>query len=80
MAVALVVFGPKGLAEAVRGMGAMLRSLTPTLRELADVSTDLKSTMEQEIGLDEIKQDIQSALDPITKPTSSITPSLTVHE
>jgi len=62
--VALVVFGPKGLAEAAKSMGKILRSFTPTIRELAEVSTDLKSTFEQEIGLDEIQRDLRDAVDP----------------
>ena len=76
---ALVVFGPKGLAEAARGVGAMIRSLTHTIRELADVSTDLKTTLDREIGLDEIRQDIRSAIDPVRTTTASTGPSTTVH-
>lgn len=68
--VALVVFGPKGLAEAARSIGKTLRSFTPTIRELAEVSTDLKSTFEQEIGLNEIQQDLKDAVNPsiLTQP------------
>lgn len=57
--VALVVFGPKGLAEAAKSLGKAARSLQPTIRELAAVSSDLKNTIEDEIGLDEIKRDFQ---------------------
>ena len=38
--VALLVFGPKGLAEAVKAVGATLRAFQPTIRELASVSSD----------------------------------------
>ena len=76
---ALVVFGPIGLAEAARGVGAVLPSLTPTIRELADVSTDLKTTLDREIGLNEIRQDIRSAIDPVRTTTASTGPSTTVH-
>ena len=62
--VALVVFGPKGLAEAARSFGQMLRSFKPTIRELAEVSTDIKSTLKQEIGLDEFQRDLRSVVDP----------------
>ncbi|KAJ4907526.1 hypothetical protein Rs2_11184 [Raphanus sativus] len=52
--VALLVFGPKGLAEVARTLGTTLRTFQPTIRELQDVSRDFKSTLEREIGLDEI--------------------------
>ncbi|CAN6842665.1 unnamed protein product [Brassica oleracea] len=52
--VALLVFGPKGLAEVARTLGKTLRTFQPTIRELQDVSRDFKSTLEREIGLDEI--------------------------
>ncbi|KAF8113509.1 hypothetical protein N665_0049s0025 [Sinapis alba] len=52
--VALLVFGPKGLAEVARTLGKTLRTFQPTIRELQDVSRDFKSTLEHEIGLDEI--------------------------
>ncbi|XVE58497.1 hypothetical protein DITRI_Ditri04bG0174200 [Diplodiscus trichospermus] len=52
--VALLVFGPKGLAEVARNLGKTLRAFQPTIRELQDVSREFKSTLEREIGLDEI--------------------------
>ena len=83
--VALVVFGPKGLAEvycstcssasntryhqtmlpckvmrftqAAKSLGSSLRGFAPTIRELAGVSNELKQTLEQEIGLDEIRRE-----------------------
>ncbi|XP_016508586.1 sec-independent protein translocase protein TATB, chloroplastic isoform X5 [Nicotiana tabacum] len=53
--VALLVFGPKGLAEVARNLGKTLREFQPTIRELQEVSRDFKSTLEREIGLDDIK-------------------------
>lgn len=53
-AVALLVFGPQGLAQAAKALGATLKSLAPTIRELQDVSTDFRSTLEKEIGLEDI--------------------------
>ncbi len=53
--VALLVFGPKGLADAARGLGKTLRSFQPTIKELKEVSEEFKSTLEDEIGLDELK-------------------------
>ncbi|KAG0474657.1 hypothetical protein HPP92_014343 [Vanilla planifolia] len=52
--VALLVFGPKGLAEVARNLGKTLRSFQPTIRELQEVSRDFKDTFEREIGLDEV--------------------------
>ncbi|OMO68400.1 Twin-arginine translocation protein TatA/B/E [Corchorus capsularis] len=58
--VALLVFGPKGLAEVARTLGKTLRTFQPTIRELQDVSREFKSTLEREIGLDEISSSTQS--------------------
>lgn len=38
-------------------MGTSLRGFAPTIRELAGVSNELKQTLEQEIGLDEIRRE-----------------------
>lgn len=57
--VALLVFGPKGLAEVARNLGKTLREFQPTIRELQDVSREFKSTLEREIGLDEVQNPIQ---------------------
>ena len=58
--VALLVFGPKGLADAAKGLGKTLRTFQPTIQELKEVSEEFKSTLEDEIGLDEFKSSIQS--------------------
>uniref|UniRef100_A0A0E0DVD0 Sec-independent protein translocase protein TATB, chloroplastic n=2 Tax=Oryza meridionalis TaxID=40149 RepID=A0A0E0DVD0_9ORYZ len=52
--VALLVFGPKGVAEVARNLGKTLRAFQPTIRELQDVSREFRSTLEREIGLDEV--------------------------
>ncbi|WVZ85395.1 hypothetical protein U9M48_032331 [Paspalum notatum var. saurae] len=52
--VALLVFGPKGLAEVARNLGKTLRAFQPTIRELQDVSREFRSTLEREIGIDEV--------------------------
>lgn len=59
--VALLVFGPKGLAEVARNLGKTLRAFQPTIRELQDVSREFKSSLEREIGLDEIPNPSQGA-------------------
>lgn len=58
--VALLVFGPKGLAEVARNLGKTLRAFQPTIRELQDVSREFKSTLEREIGLDDIQASNQN--------------------
>ncbi|KAL9270057.1 Sec-independent protein translocase protein TATB, chloroplastic-like protein [Drosera capensis] len=52
--VALLVFGPKGLAEVARNLGKTLRAFQPTIRELQEVSREFKSSLEREIGLDDV--------------------------
>ncbi|XP_023552416.1 sec-independent protein translocase protein TATB, chloroplastic-like isoform X4 [Cucurbita pepo subsp. pepo] len=59
--VALLVFGPKGLAEVARTLGKTLRTFQPTIRELQDVSREFKTTLEREIGLDEISSPVESS-------------------
>ncbi|KAF5177880.1 Sec-independent protein translocase protein tatb protein [Thalictrum thalictroides] len=58
--VALLVFGPKGLAEVARNLGKTLRAFQPTIRELQDVSREFKNTLEKEIGLDDISPSAQN--------------------
>ncbi|KDP22247.1 hypothetical protein JCGZ_26078 [Jatropha curcas] len=58
--VALLVFGPKGLAEVARNLGKTLRAFQPTIRELQEVSREFKSSLEREIGLDEISSQPQN--------------------
>ncbi|QDZ25715.1 TatB-like sec-independent protein translocon protein [Chloropicon primus] len=53
--VALLVFGPKGLADAAKSLGKTLRTFQPTIQELKEVSEEFKTTLEDEIGLDEFK-------------------------
>ncbi|XP_077241947.1 bacterial sec-independent translocation protein mttA/Hcf106 isoform X2 [Tasmannia lanceolata] len=62
--VALLVFGPKGLAEVARNLGKTLRAFQPTIRELQEVSREFKTTLEREIGLDEISTSTRSDFDP----------------
>lgn len=51
--VALLVFGPKGLAEVARNLGKTWRAFQPTIRELQEVSREFKSSLEREISLDD---------------------------
>jgi len=62
--VALVLFGPKGLAQAAKSIGEGIKAFAPTIRELTDISSDLKNTLEEEIGLNDIRQELQQTLSP----------------
>ncbi|XP_058076100.1 sec-independent protein translocase protein TATB, chloroplastic isoform X2 [Magnolia sinica] len=78
--VALLVFGPKGLAEVARNLGQTLRAFQPTIRELQEVSRDFKSTLEREIGLDEVATSIKSTVNstpssPTEKPPAKVDPN-----
>ncbi|KAG1359635.1 Sec-independent protein translocase protein TATB, chloroplastic [Cocos nucifera] len=66
--VALLVFGPKGLAEVARNLGKTLRAFQPTLKELQEVSREFKSSLEREIGLDEVASSTNSR----SKPTPNV--------
>ncbi|KAL2556090.1 Sec-independent protein translocase protein TATB [Forsythia ovata] len=69
--VALLVFGPKGLAEVARNLGKTLRAFQPTIRELQEVSRDFKSTLEREIGLDETENPVNNSSSSNAKPEDS---------
>ncbi|GMJ06512.1 HIGH CHLOROPHYLL FLUORESCENCE 106 [Hibiscus trionum] len=58
--VALVVFGPKGLAEVARNLGKTLREFQPTIRELQEVTREFRSTLEREITIDEMSSSTQN--------------------
>lgn len=74
--VALILFGPKGLAQAAKSLGQGVKALAPTIRELTDISTDLKSTIEDEIGLSEIRDELSNTLSPTPRQkVRSIDPS-----
>ncbi|XP_042044689.1 sec-independent protein translocase protein TATB, chloroplastic-like isoform X1 [Salvia splendens] len=73
--VALLVFGPKGLAEVARNLGKTLRAFQPTIRELQEVSREFKSTLEREIGLDDIDTPVpKRSSTNTTQPEANIEP------
>lgn len=79
--VALILFGPKGLAQAAKSLGQGMKALAPTIRELTDISTDLKSTIEDEIGLSEIRDELSNTLSPTPRQkVRSIDPSGEMEE
>ncbi|KAL3676951.1 hypothetical protein R1sor_026899 [Riccia sorocarpa] len=76
--VALLVFGPKGLAEVARTLGKSLKAFQPTIQELQQVSREFRSTLEQEIGLDEIRNPSKpvdnSPSPPTAQPSNFVNP------
>jgi len=58
--VSLLVFGPKGLADIAKQLGATLREFQPTIKELQEVSREFQDTLRDEIGLDETAQAIRT--------------------
>ncbi|XVF12532.1 hypothetical protein REPUB_Repub08aG0126400 [Reevesia pubescens] len=73
--VALLVFGPKGLAEVAQNLGKTLRTFQPTIRELQEVSREFKNTLEREIGLDEMSSSTQNTLNRKSPYLSNSTPT-----
>lgn len=69
--VALVLFGPKGLAQAAKSFGQVVKSVAPTLRELTDISSDLKNTIDNELGIREIQDELQETLRPLNTSSAS---------
>ena len=49
------------LPQAAKGVGKALRAFAPTLQELTSVSRDLKNTLDNELGIDEIRRDFADA-------------------
>uniref|UniRef100_A0A5B7BXH1 Sec-independent protein translocase protein TATB n=1 Tax=Davidia involucrata TaxID=16924 RepID=A0A5B7BXH1_DAVIN len=78
--VALLVFGPKGLAEVARNLGKTLRAFQPTIKELQEVSREFKSTLEREIGLDDIENSTQNTYSSKTTNTTSTPSSIASSE
>lgn len=46
--------------QAVKSLGATLRSFSPTIRELASVTSELSSTLQEQIGLDDIRNEFRN--------------------
>ena len=55
----------------VKSLGGVLRTFQPTLRELQEVSQEFKTVLEDEIGLDEIKQERSAVADPYAAPSAA---------
>uniref|UniRef100_A0A7C9D7L3 Sec-independent protein translocase protein TATB, chloroplastic n=1 Tax=Opuntia streptacantha TaxID=393608 RepID=A0A7C9D7L3_OPUST len=78
--VALLVFGPKGLAEVARNLGKTLRAFQPTIRELQEVSREFKSTLEREISLDDDPRSVNNMYGSNNANITSSQPVSSFHE
>lgn len=56
------------LVQAVKSLGATFRTVQPTIRELVSASNELRTSLEEQIGLDEIRNEFRT-------PASSSRPS-----
>lgn len=59
--VALVIFGPQGLAEAAKTAGKTVRAFKPTFDELTSVSRDLRNTLDEELGINDIRNEFRGS-------------------
>ena len=56
--------------QAVKSLGKTLKAFQPTIRELASVSSDLKNTLEEQIGLDDIRAEFRNSTAPVRRSSS----------
>merc|ERR1712187_75176 len=56
--VALGVLGPKGLVDATKSVSKTIRSFQPTINEIASLSTDLRTSLQKEIGITDFPQNL----------------------
>merc|ERR1719359_1965801 len=86
--VALIVFGPKGLASAVKSFGLIFESLKPTIRDIESINTKLMSSIKEDIGINDLSQrseifpkTVHNEMDTImSKNTSRISATNTLKE
>merc|ERR1712187_255005 len=65
--VALGVLGPKGLVDATKSMSKTIRSFQPTINEIASLSTDLRTSLQKEIGITNFPQNLTTDIIDQTK-------------
>ena len=53
--------------QAAKSLGQTLRAFQPTIRELTQVSAELKSTLESEIGINEIKEELRRPVTSVSR-------------
>ena len=52
----------------MKSLGDTVKTFAPTIREIADVSTELKSTLEDNIGLKDLRDELQRPSVPTPRP------------
>jgi hypothetical protein len=65
--------------QAVKSLGKTLRAFQPTIREIASVSSDLRSSLEEQIGLDDIRAEFRAGTLPQPRPRSAPPPVCGAH-
>ena len=55
----------------MKSLGKTLRAFQPTIREIASVSSDLRSSLEEQIGLDEIRKEFRASTLPEPRPRTT---------
>lgn len=56
--------------QAVKSLGKTLKTFQPTIREVMSVSSELRNTLEEQIGLDDIRSELQSSMISESRPSA----------
>ena len=64
----------------MKSLGATLKTFSPTIRELASVTNELSSTLQQQIGLDDIRNEFRNPSPTYTKYAYCFLPSPSLFE
>eukprot|EP00892_Ulva_mutabilis_P008877 jgi/Ulvmu1/6361/UM029_0069.1 len=57
--VAMVVFGPQGLIDAAKAAAAAIRSFQPAIQEINQASSEIRTTITNEMGIDKLQQEFR---------------------
>lgn len=58
--------------QAAKSLGKTVRAFQPTIREIVSASSDIRSSLEESIGLDEIRQEWQNPTPQARSPPSEV--------
>ena len=58
------------LFQAVKSLGKTLKTFQPTIREVMSVSSELRNTLEEQIGLDDIRSELRSSMVSESRPAA----------
>ena len=62
--------------QAAKSLGKTVRAFQPTIREIVTASTDIRSSLEESLGLDEIRQEWRNPSGPSYSQPRSLPPDL----